>query len=384
MRYEIEDAPFLSLDPAGRARPHHFGRRWRWTGSLSQRTRTARRLPQAVFKISSYSRSGPALWDRVAYVTRDGEVACEGPNGETFESLTELERLVVDWKMETGAHRRRVVAMNAVVSFPAGVDEVKAAAAARGFFQRAFAANHDYVFAPHTDAAQFHVHVVVQAAGHDGKQLRITRADLGALRMLLAETAREQGIELDASPRWARGLDAARRPTWAVEGLTRRGAVPTRARDTGLATPAARAALAEERARRGRDPDAAKSQVLEYARAAATLAAQLPRLPGDRRKVEAVRGAVSLASFSLALPHTGPDTPPAAAQAHDLIRRAHRVIHAQIRGIAGGAAKQEAIRANRKLARELAAHRPERGGPARQENAAPEQAPAREDESPAR
>ena len=224
MRYTDDSLAGLEEDRRGSL--PRGGRRW--TGSLRQRARAARGLPQAVFKISSYSHSAGAVWDRVKYVSREGEIEAEGPNGE-LRDQEQLERTVEDWNRETAPRARRQYAMSAVVSFPQGVDEEKATEAARQFFRAAFADNHDYVFAAHTDAKQFHVHVVVQSAGHDGKQLRIRRDDLQDLRMLLAEKAAAQGIELDASPRWARGLDAERPASREAEGIKRRGETPRRA-----------------------------------------------------------------------------------------------------------------------------------------------------------
>ena len=296
MRYPDDDT-LLGLETAKRGQRPARGRRGRrWTGTLSQRARTSRRLPQAVFKISSYSHSGGAVWDRVTYVARDGELAVEGPNGEVVENQAELEATVDHWEREARAGKGRVIAMSAVVSFPSDVDQEKATAAARQFFQAAFAANHDYIFAPHTDAKQFHVHVVVQARGMNGEQLRITKDDLQDLRMLLAEKAREQGIELDASPRWARGLAAERGPSREVEGIERRGGTPVWTAEREL-EPEAAEALAEERARRAQEPGAEECQALEYARAAAAVAAQIPNLEDDRRKVAAVKAAVSLGRF---------------------------------------------------------------------------------------
>ena len=185
------------------------------------------------------------------------------------------------------------------------------------------------MFAPHDDAKQFHVHVVVQARGHDGTQLRITKEDIQDLRLLLAEKAREQGIELDASPRWARGEEREQQRPWAVEGIERRGEeaaweppnkaeriqrVEEREADIseqirfreGRVTPdrqAAWEALMAERVRAERAaPDAAPCQALEYARAAATLAANIPRLETDTQKVAAVKGTMQLAAFSWDIP----------------------------------------------------------------------------------
>ena len=79
------------------------------------------------------------------------------------------------------------------------------------------------------------MHVVVQAAGHDGTQLRIGKAEIQALRELFAEKAHEQGIELDARPRAARGLDPLQQPQREIEGMlrTRRNARPLARRLAG-------------------------------------------------------------------------------------------------------------------------------------------------------
>ena len=383
MRYQDDDT-LLGLEKAKRGQRPARGRRLgggrRWTGSLSQRVRAARRLPQAVFKISSYSHGGGALWDRVNYVARDGELEVEAANGERTDSLVELERLVDDWSGEQEKREQRVVAMNAVVSFPAGVDQEKATEAAREFFREAFAENHDYIFAPHTDAKQFHVHVVVQAAGHDGKQLRITKDDIQELRQLLAEKAHEHGIELDASPRWARGLDTERSPSREVEGIERRGGTPEWTAEREL-EPEAAEALAEERGKRQQEADAGESQALEYARAAATLAAQIPNLEGDRRKVAAVRGAVQLAAFGWALAEDNArdktEDIEDIEEAQAIIARADRALRDHIRGIESGAAKKEAIQAERTLSGELTEYRK-----AQREHAQREREAAREADGP--
>ena len=216
MRYrDDEDCLDLAAPPRGR-RP-----RRRWTGTSGQRARAAGGLPQAVFKITSYNHSPAAVWDRLHYITRAGELEAEGPNGEVLDQEV-LNQVVGGWDRETEEGKGRRLAMSAVVSFPKGVDGARATEAARQFFSEAFADNHDYGFAGHRDTDYYHVPIVVQAAGHDGKQLRIGRADLQDLRMRFAAAAAEQGIELDASPRWARGEEKTRNPGPQIEGIMRR------------------------------------------------------------------------------------------------------------------------------------------------------------------
>ena len=375
MLYQDDDER-SGLEQAGRARQHQFsGRRWfrpstRQSGHRRSQPPAGTRAPKAVFKISSYSHSGGAMWDRANYIARDGELAVEGPHGELFESLSEVEQFVAEWSTDTEDHKRRALAMSAVVSFPAGVDQEQATEASRQFFRAAFAENHDYLFAPHEDAKHFHVHVLVQTAGHDDTQLRITKAKIQELRELLAEKAAEQGIQLDASPRTARGLDAERGPSREVEGIQRRGAEPSQARRTALKSPTALEALAAEQAEAAADPGTGHSPALEYARAAAKLAISLTELEGDKKKVDTIHAAAALGAVGLELAQTGRDTPEQIEEAREIVWRTQRVIHENIQGIQGGEAKREAIQANRRLSRDLTEYRHERQQRAVQERQA--------------
>ena len=355
MRYASQQDSLAGLEEDRRGSLPRGGRRW--TGSLSQRARASRGLPQAVFKISSYSHSAGAVWDRVNYVARDGEIEVEGPNGELLDQ-EQLEEMVDEWSGETKAGQGRRYAMSAVVSFPLGVGEEKATEAGRQFFQAAFADNHDYVFAPHTDAKQFHVHVVVQAAGHDGKQIRLNRDDIQDLRMLLAEKAREQGIELDASPRWARGLDAERRPGREAEGIRRRGETPRReageAWKPGQERTGGQESGGQERARgaegRGESAGAGRPcQALEYARSAAGVAGQINKLTNDQDRVAAVKEAVGLARFGWDMAQKDKGTAEEQEQARGIIDRAERALRFAINRIEDPQAKREAIQARQTL-----------------------------------
>ena len=375
MLYHDDDEERSGLDQAGRARQHRFsGQRWRWPSSRVPRVprpQAGKRVSPVIFKISSYAHSGGAVWDRLNYVARDGELAVEGPNRERIEDLVEIEQIAGAWSDGAEAHQRRVLAMSAIVSFPAGVDQEQATEAARQFFQAAFADNHDYIFAPHTDTGNFHVHVVVQAAGHDGKQLRITRQALQGLKELLAEKAGEQGIELDPTPRKARGMEATRGPSREVEGIHRRGAAPSQARRAALKSQVARAALAEEQAAQAASPAGVPGQALAYARAAAKLAISLTELEGDSTKVDAIQAAVALGTVGLEMAQNGRETAAEIEQAREIVWRTQRVIHEHIQGIQGGEAKREAIQANRSLSRALTEYRQERRQRAAQERQTP-------------
>ena len=380
MRYAHQQDSLAGLEEDRRGSLPRGGRQW--TGSLSQRARASRGLPQAVVKISSYSHSAGAVWDRVNYVGRDGEIEVEDPNGEKLGQV-QLEEMVEEWSGDAGDREGTRYAMSAVVSFPKGVDEEKATEAARQFFREAFAENHDYVFAPHTDAKNFHVHVVVQAAGHDGKQIRLNRDDIQDLRMMFAEKAQEQGILLDASPRWARGLDAERGAVWEIEGIKQRGETPVLGQGeswspemelagAGRRSPDRRTQLeALVEVRRDRDPEARGITPLEYARAAESAAGKIGQGENNREKVETIKAAVELASFGWQLTSSLRSSPnfneKEAAEARALIDRVDTSINSQIRGLAEGAAQHEAITARRGLSDKLWEYRHGQEKPAAQE-----------------
>ena len=254
-----EDDRFTGLEDVRRGRRP----RRRWTGTVGQRASAARRVPQAVFKISSHNRSGGAVHGRFQYMTREGEVEAEGLNGERLDQ----------------------------------------AQLARQLFRAAFADNHDYVFAAHSDTKNFHVHVVVQAAGHDGKQLRIGREDIQDLRLLMAEKAAEQGIELDASPRWARGLEKERRPGVKIEGMRRRFQSPEHALEGAWFLGATRRTQLEALAAVRGGADAARPvSPLEYARAGERLVTLAQGQEEESaEKVPTMKAAVELTRLGLTL-----------------------------------------------------------------------------------
>ena len=121
--------------------------------------------------------------------------------------------------------------------------------------------------------------------------------------------------------------------------------------------PAAQKALAEERARRRRPPEAGEYQALEYGRAAVALAAQIPQLEKTTDKIAAVKGAVQLASFGLQLTNHAIDKPQDLAETRGVMVSVDKAINSQIRGLEEGAAQKEAITARRGLAQQLSEYR---------------------------
>ncbi|UVW30736.1 relaxase/mobilization nuclease domain-containing protein (plasmid) [Massilia sp. H6] len=96
--------------------------------------------------------------------------------------------------------------MHFVLSMPEGTPETAVLTAARRFAKSVFSANHEYVFALHTDEPHPHVHLSVRISGFDGRRLTPRKADLQDWRDSFAREMRDQGIEAEATPRSARGV----------------------------------------------------------------------------------------------------------------------------------------------------------------------------------
>lgn len=356
MKYD--DERFIDLD--GGRRGGGGGGRRSWGGTSGERARAARGLPPAIFKITSYSNSGAGVWSRFEYISREDEIEMEGARGEMF-GLEELEQKLEAWECDgresEGARR---LAMSAFVSFPRGVDEEKATEAAREFFREAFADNHDYVFAGHRDTENFHVHVVVQTAGMDGHQLRIGRADIEDLRCRFAECAQEQGIELDAAPRWARGEEKALAVAPEIEGMLRRWNQPEHELAGEIFPSGARRTQLEAlvEVRRDRDPEAAVSP-LEYARAAELLAGRAREQEDRAEREQEINSAVQLARFGLHQSQE-PDCPAAEmAAVRRVVEEVDKAVGGQIRAVEDDDERRALWGTRRPLGEELAAIRPE-------------------------
>ena len=271
-------------------------------GKLERMLRIARGTPQAVVKITSYGHGRRAAMDSLMYISRKEELEIETDQGLGLEGKGSAERLVDQWAPTFSRRRDGRDVMNLTLSFPPGADKHAAQGAARECLRECFSENHHYGFAAHDDTDHFHVHAVIKMRGHDGKQLATAKKDLRRWRSVLAHEARARGIELDDSPRYARGKGR-RGTSRAVQQIKARGERPrveqelARAAIERATNPAAKPHEAEVRmeATNGRER-------VEYARRAALTAHAAAELGDEAQQAKGLKVAAELASYALRMP----------------------------------------------------------------------------------
>ena len=179
----------------------------------SARERLARivgRTPEVMVKVTGRTRDGAHLRAHLDYISRNGELDLEGADGAVLIGRREVADLASDW---TGAalsdSRRRKdapLSLSAVLSMPAGTNEIALRDAARAFAADLFAGRHDYVFTLHTDTSRPHVHLAICSRGDSGERLNPKKADLDLWRQTFAQALRDRGVDAEATPRRARGV----------------------------------------------------------------------------------------------------------------------------------------------------------------------------------
>lgn len=190
------------------------GGRVRWkvnrTGNLrSKAGRVARRSPEVMVKITGFGRGGNHIQAHLSYITRNGRLELETGRGDILRDREAVRDLFGQWSDDIDSsprHKRQRDTMHLVLSMPEGTPETAVRNAARRYAKRVFGANHEYVFALHTDEPHPHVHLTVRMSGFDGSRLNPRKADLQTWRETFAREMRDQGIEAEATPRSARGV----------------------------------------------------------------------------------------------------------------------------------------------------------------------------------
>ena len=207
----------LDLVSYGRRGPGIPGRFSR--EQLSQITRTARRVPEVLVKVSGGGREAGAVQAHFAYMGKRGKLEIETDDGRVLTGKGAARELVDDWNLDLSAGPYRAGralkyhkpvkspkdAHNIVLSMPKGTDAKKLFAAAKAFAANQFAARHRYAIVLHTHQGNPHAHLVVKARSEQGQRIYIRKATLQAWREDFAKELRARGIAANATKRVVRG-----------------------------------------------------------------------------------------------------------------------------------------------------------------------------------
>jgi len=126
--------------------------------------------------------------------------------------------------MDGDARRKGATSLSMILSMPTGTDPERLKGAALDFARQEFA-NRSWVAGLHVDRDHPHVHLTIARRDHDGRRFHPSRDDLFRWRQRFAEKLRDRGIEANATPARARGIDPKHEPIAAVK-MREKGHVP--------------------------------------------------------------------------------------------------------------------------------------------------------------
>ena len=183
---------------------------------VEQISRTVRRVPEVMVKVSGGATRVGAVSAHLSYISRKGQLEIETDDGDRIGKRRAAR---ITQKLASGTfsrpvppgERRRIPppriearsqyrALNAKPTPPE-----KVLKAAKTFAREKFGLQHRYAMALHTDQDHPHVHLVVKAEGQDGRRLHIDKAMLREWREHFAQLMRDQGVAANATPRVMRG-----------------------------------------------------------------------------------------------------------------------------------------------------------------------------------
>lgn len=200
--------------------------------AISTLDRTARRVPEVMVRITGRQHGAGHVLANFAYISRlghgaDKELALYTSEGEVIRDGRAMQDLAQDWQeWEVGddARRKGATSLSMILSMPSGTDPERLKAAALDFAKEEFA-NRSWVASLHVDRDHPHVHLTFARRDHDGRRFHPTRDDLFRYRQRFAQKLRDRGIEANATPAKARGVDRAHEPI-AVGKMRAKGQTP--------------------------------------------------------------------------------------------------------------------------------------------------------------
>jgi hypothetical protein len=209
-----EGQPLLNIASYGRHGPGH---RLPSKEEIAHISRTVRRVPEVVIKVSGGARSLRGVAQHLDYIGREGRGEVQTDDGERLQGRGFEKALLEDWDLDLEAQRRRSeraivtgrkppkLVHNLVFSMPKGTPADKVLRAVQVFAREKFAPKHRYAMALHVDQGHPHVHMVVKAVSEEGVRLYIRKPMLREWRRDYAGYLRDLGVEANATERAVRG-----------------------------------------------------------------------------------------------------------------------------------------------------------------------------------
>src|SRR5690242_11046642 len=155
-----EGQPLLNIASYGRRGPGH---RAPSKAEVAHISRTVRRVPEVLVKVSGGARSLKGVAQHLDYIGREGRGEVQTDDGERLQRRGFEKALLEDWDLDLEAHRRhteRAIAAgrkpprllhNIVFSMPKGTPPEKVLRAVQVFGREKFAQAHRYAMALHLD-----------------------------------------------------------------------------------------------------------------------------------------------------------------------------------------------------------------------------------------
>jgi hypothetical protein len=188
----------------------------------SQISRTARRVPEVVVKVSGGARSVAGVDQHVGYIGRGGDLELETDMGERVRGREAHQQVITGWLLSVDALPRQTtrrppvrkppkLVHNLIFSMPPGTRPDKVLEAVQRLALNEWQLKHRYAMALHTDDRHPHVHVVLKAISEEGERLNIKKATLRSWRSQFAANLRELGVAANATERAVRGQTKTRK-----------------------------------------------------------------------------------------------------------------------------------------------------------------------------
>jgi Relaxase/Mobilisation nuclease domain len=209
-----KEVPLLDVASYGRRGPGH---RPPTKGEIEHVSRTVRRVPEVLVKVSGGARSVRGVAAHLEYIGREGCAEVQTDVGDRLRGRGFEKALLDDWDLDLDEGRRhtlRAIAKgrrppklvhNLVLSMPRGTSPEKVLRAVQVFAREKFALRNRYAMALHVDQGHPHVHLMVKAVREQGARLYIRPHTLREWRQDFARYLRDLGVEANATERAVRG-----------------------------------------------------------------------------------------------------------------------------------------------------------------------------------